>query len=207
MGAVTGVLVADNQPTFCVGIQAILATADSRIQFVGEAHDLQQLYSLQREKSPHILLISANIAANSLVEQVAAWKQQFVGSQLLIMLAQANESCLYQLMTSGIDGCLLKTESPPTIIRAIHTLAQGGNYFSQSLVPALIQSNTTIVAFTETEKKLLPFMITEMTVEEIAFTLHMSERSVARHMNTICQKLNVTKRLGAAVQIVRLGLV
>lgn len=199
------VLVADNQPIFCAGIRAILATVDD-LEVMGEAHDLQQLHSQPMGNSPDVLLTAANLAAESLPEIAANWKQQFANSKFLIMLGQTQATNFNQVTAQAVDGCILKTEPSDNFIQAIRAVSQGNNYFSPTLWQTIIQPETVVIPFTEAEKALLPFIITEMTVAEIALALHMSDRTVTRHLETICQKLGVKKRIGAAVQIDKLGL-
>lgn len=112
MAPIIRVFVADSHPAICVGIRAILDKADN-LQLIGEAHDLRHLDALPTENPPDVFLIAANLAADSLFEQVAAWKEQVADSKLLIMLTQAEECCLRQLTEYGADGAILKTE--PTV--------------------------------------------------------------------------------------------
>ena len=199
------VFVADNHPAFCAGIRATLDKTDD-LQVIGEAHNLLQLQSQPAAKPPNILLIAANLAEDSLVKSVPTWKQQFADSKLLIMLPQADETCLHQLTEQGADGAILKTEPTNKFIQAIRLVAQGESWLSQPLWQKIMQPETPPIDFTESEKEMLPFIITEMTIDEIAETLHLSRRTVCRQLETICLKLNVTKRIGAAVQIVKRSL-
>jgi DNA-binding NarL/FixJ family response regulator len=205
MATTVRVLVADNQPIFCAGLRATLAKTDD-LQVVGEAYELQQLHSQPTEKPPDVILTAANLAADSLPEVAANWKQQFANSKLLIMLGQTHATNFNQVTAQAVDGCILKTEPTDSFIQAIRIVAQGDNYFSPAIWQTMIQPEAAVLPFTEPEKALLPFIITEMTVAEIALALYLSERTVTRHIETICQKFGVKKRLGAAVQSVRLGL-
>jgi DNA-binding NarL/FixJ family response regulator len=199
------VLVADNHPTFCAGIRAILDKTDD-LQIVEEAYDLPQLHSQSRESSPDILLIAANLATDSLLDTASDWKQQFADSKLLIMLPQADEIYLRQLTEQGADGVILKTEPTDKFIQAIRLVSQGESWLSKTLWQKMTQPEVPPVLFTEQEEEILPYIPTEMTIEAMAVTLHLAPRTVDRRIERICQKLGVTKRIGAAVQLIRLGL-
>ena len=122
------------------------------------------------------------------------------------MLPQADEECLRQVTTQGANGAILKTEPTDKLIRAIRAVAQGEPWVSQPLWYKITQPQTPPVDFSEAEKALLPLIVTEMTIDEIAETLHLSRRTACRQLDAICLKLNVTKRIGAAVQIAKRGL-
>ena len=199
------VFVADSHPATCVGIRAILdQTTD--LQVIGEAHHVSQLDTISADDPPDVLLIAANLATDSLVTTVPIWKQQFANSKLLLMLPQADETCLQPLTAQGADGAFLKSEPTDKLVQAIHAVAQGEPWLSHPLWQKIIRPETPPIDFTESEKEMLPLIVTEMTADEIAETLHLSRRTVCRQLETICHKLDVTKRLGAAIQIVKRGL-
>ena len=199
------VLVADNQPAFCIGIHTILAKADD-IQFVGETTNLLALLYWESTVLPDVILLGADLVTNSIIESINMCKRKFVDCKIMIMFNHEDETCVHQLAIAGIEGCLLKKESPQEIIKAIRTLSQGGNYISQPLWGKVIEPKATPVTFSELERKILPFIITELTLEEIAFSLHMSERTLKRRLQEIYAKLGVQSRVGATVQIIKLGL-
>lgn len=205
MATTIRVFVADSHPVTCVGIRAILdQTTD--LQVIGEAHHLSQLDVLSADDQPDVLLIAANLATDSLVTTMPAWKQQFANSKLLLMLPQADETCLQQLTAQSADGAILKTESSDKFIQAIRMVAQGDTWLSQPLWQNIMQSETISTAFTEAEKALLPLIVTEMTIEEMALTLHLSDSTLKRRLQEIYAKLGVETLRGAAVKLVRLGL-
>ena len=205
MATIIRVLAVDMQPIFCAGIRAVLATT-ADLQLVGETHRLHKLDTWSLNNTPDVILLAADMVTNSLLEAISAWKQRFVGSKLLVFLPDTHEVYLQQLIIRGADGCLLRSDPPSKLIQAIRTISCGGHWVSDPLWPEVIQSEAIPVPFTEIEKSLMPLLITEMTIVEIAHVLHMSDRTITRHIEAICEKLGAEKRLGAAIQIVRLGL-
>lgn len=205
MGESITVFAADNHPVFCAGIAAILA-AENDLQLSGTAHDLHQLHSYRAAEPPHVMLLGSGLATAKLPETVTEWKQKFPNSHILLILTDVKEAYLYQLVKQVVAGCLLKTDPVQKFVQAIRAVAQGDAWFSQRLWQTISQPDAVPVPFTELEQTLLPHIVTEMTIEEIALALHMSERTLKRHLQEVYTKLGVKTRVGAAVQITQVGL-
>lgn len=60
---------------------------------------------------------------------------------------------------------------------------------------------------TDAETKVLQLLGEDLTRKEIAAALYISEKTVANHITSILQKLNVRSRIGAVLKGVELGLI
>jgi len=60
---------------------------------------------------------------------------------------------------------------------------------------------------TPAETKVLELLGADLTRKEIAAAMHVSEKTVANHITSILQKLNVRSRIGAVLKGVELGLI
>ena len=202
------VFVIDNQPLFCVGLQAVVETTTD-IQWLGSAASLNQ-YCLQNVNfPPDVFLIASGEAPLSLMETISAGKQGQKNCKILLMLPHAYKVSLSQMTNQGINGCILKTDIPQRFIRAIRSLFEGESWLSprllQETLPVQIQPPTQ-VQLTEQEKAILQLVYAEKGNHEIATTLHMSERTVSRYLEDIYARLGVSSRVGAAIQAVKMEL-
>ena len=58
---------------------------------------------------------------------------------------------------------------------------------------------------TKTENEVFELLIKNKTTSEIAHTLGISEKTVRNHISNAMQKLGVTGRAGAVVELLKLG--
>lgn len=204
------VFVVDNQPLFCVGVQAVVeATTDT--QWLGSAISLKE-YSFQAvNKSPDVLLVTAS-ADNSFLESISAWKQQNHGSKIIGMLPHPSDIYLRQSIVQVVAGCILKTDETRRYIQAIRAVAVGEKWFSHKLLQEAVQTKIlskpelAVKHLTEQDIKIMQLVCVEKSNAEIAAVLYLSERTVSRHLEEIYEKLGVSSRAGAAVQATKMGL-
>ncbi len=213
MATIIRVFIVDDQPVFCAGIQAVLETTGD-LQFLGKANNLKQLDSWVTENLLDVVLLAANVADDSLLETIFAWKQECEDRKILVILSHAGEVCLHQLRVQGADGCILKTDIPQRFIQAIRSVVEGENWFSRRLMQETLQTQlirsvtqtNSLVQLTEQDKVILQLICAEKSNLEIAMTMHISERTVCRYLEEIYIKLGVSSRVGASIQTVKMGL-
>ena len=58
---------------------------------------------------------------------------------------------------------------------------------------------------TKREKEIFDFLIKNMTTKEIASTLNISEKTVRNHISNVMQKLGVTGRASAVIELIKLN--
>ena len=58
---------------------------------------------------------------------------------------------------------------------------------------------------TKREKEVFKLLVTNKTTKEIAKTLNISEKTVRNHISNAMQKLSVTGRAQAVVELIKLG--
>lgn len=206
------VLLADDHPMMRVGIRETLAI-DPDIVLVGEARDGYETEQACRRLKPHVLLLDLNMPGPQPAETVAAVKHICPLIKVLIMTAYDDDIYVRGLISAGISGYVLKDEAPEQVVQAIRTVAQGGTWFSRSVADRFIQwadggpDQSLSFALTERELEVLRLVVEGHTNQEIACELGISDKTVAKHLGEVFNRLGVSSRVEAAVLAVRIGLV
>ncbi len=212
MPAAIRVLLADDHPLVRAGLRAALASEDD-ITLVGEAADGHETQRLARDLRPDVLLLDVSMPGPAAVETVAHVRAQCPGTKVLIVTAYHSPALSRGLLAAGVAGYLLKDEPNAALVRAIRVVVQGGSWVSRPIMEALVQpglggaSGVPSSALTEQEAAVLQLMVAGQADVEIGRALHISERTVRRHLRSIYDKLQVNTRVEAAVRAVQLGLV
>lgn len=211
MPATIRVVLADDHPLVRAGLRAALAPEDD-ITLVGEAADGHETLRLARELQPDVLLLDVSMPGPPAVETVATVQAQCPGTRVLIVTAYHSPALVRGLLAAGVASYVLKDEPNAAVVNAIRVVAQGGSWVSRPVMNALVQPSPSggteppCSALTEQEAAVLCLMVAGRADHEIGHTLHISERTVRRHLRGVYDKLGVNTRVEAAVRAVKLGL-
>lgn len=197
MTEITRVLLADSHQLLHGGVQAIL-TAAPDLELVGEAATEEELWQLCGENPPDVLLLASNVTNSPLPETLVQVKQHCPGFQVLVLLADPEEVCLQTLIENGVGGGILKSDSPESLLAAIRTIVQSQPWFSPLLLKRILQPKTP--PLTDEELALLRLLVAGETDKAMAKAMNLSQRTIRRRIDRICEKLGVETRIEAAYQ-------
>jgi DNA-binding NarL/FixJ family response regulator len=202
------ILLADNHHLTHPGFQTILS-ATKYLTLVGIARTAHELQQICKDVEPDLLLFSPNVSEEPVTDLMNKVRYHWPSIKALIMLANPQEICLRQLRAQGVGGAILKSDTPDELLQAIFTIAEDRPWFSTNLMPILLQPRSPLVeqVLTKREFVILRLLTEERTTAEIALALHIAERTVRCHLESIYGKLQVRSRVGAAVKAVRLNLI
>jgi DNA-binding NarL/FixJ family response regulator len=105
------------------------------------------------------------------------------------------------LNDADINGYVLKNIGREELEKAIHTIAAGGNYFSEEVIEELEKHANTRkeneqAQLTIREIEIIRLIEKEMSNKEIAENLFISERTVETHRKNIFRKTQTTSLIG-----------
>lgn len=198
------VVLADDHVFVRDGIKFLLEN-ESNIEVVGEAVDGQDALKVVNDLNPDLLILDIRMPNLTGIEVVEKLRSE--GKLLKIVMLSMHESEEYVLKSikAGADGYLLKGSSKEEFLKALHTVANGGKYFSGDISSILISqlSNPNHTVFetkkvieeelliTKREKEILTLLLAGKGNKEIADTLDISKRTAEVHRFNLMKKLKV----------------
>ena len=194
------ILVADDHPVFRQGLAMMIAT-DKKLKVVAEAGDGKQSLELIQELQPDIAVLDVNMPEMTGFE-VARQLQEFNLATSIIFLTMHNDEGMFNTaLDLGVKGYLLKESAVKDIVAGIKAVAKGENFISPQLTSFLFNRSRrnaqlsekipTITDLTPAERRVLKLISDEKTSREIAEILFISIRTVERHRENICSKLDI----------------
>jgi DNA-binding NarL/FixJ family response regulator len=192
----------------------LLAEAD--LLLVGEAVDGSEAKRLSQELLPDVLLLDLNMPGPPASEIVAFMREHCPAVKVLVLTAYDEDAYIQSLLVAGVAGYMLKDEVPESIVRAIHTVVQGGAWFSRPVAEKLVDWKIGQATqppapppanLTDRELAVLQLVVDGHTNQEIGLALGISDKTVEKHLREVFTKLGVASRVAAAVYAVREGLV
>jgi DNA-binding NarL/FixJ family response regulator len=209
------VLLADDQDLVRAGFRMILETQPD-VEVVGEAGDGVEAVAATRRLQPDVVLMDIrmpNLDGLQATKQIVAARS---GSRVVILTTFDLDEYVYQALTAGASGFLLKNAPPERLIDAVRVVAAGDALLAPSITRRVIEQfarlpppggTDTLVGLAEREREVLQLLARGMSNAEIAEQLFVSDATVKSHVAHLLAKLQLRDRVQAVVLAYESGLV
>ena len=137
------------------------------------------------------------------------------GARILILTTFDLDEYVYEALSAGASGFVLKDDPPEQLIGAIRTVAAGDALLSPAVTKRVIEQFTRIPRaeppeqvgqLTERELDVFRLVALGLSNAEIGRELYISEATVKTHITHILQKLDLRDRVQAVVLAYQTGL-
>jgi DNA-binding NarL/FixJ family response regulator len=209
------VLLADDQDLVRAGFRMILET-QADIQVVGEAADGVEAIAATRRLQPDVVLMDIrmpNLDGLQATKQIVAARS---GSRVVILTTFDLDEYVYQALTAGASGFLLKNAPPEQLIGAVRVVAAGDALLSPSITRRVVEQfarlpppggTDALQGLTDRERQVLQLVARGLSNAEIAAELFVSDATVKSHVAHLLAKLQLRDRVQAVVLAYESGLV
>ena len=209
------VLLADDQELVRVGFRMILDT-QADIEVVGEASDGAEAVTATRRLQPQVVLMDIrmpNLDGLQATSQIVAAGS---GSRVVILTTFDLDEYVYQALTAGASGFLLKNAPPEQLISAVRVVAAGDGLLAPQVTRRVIEqfarlpppsATDALGTLTERERGVLKLVARGLSNAEIAAELFISDATVKSHVAHLLAKLQLRDRVQAVVLAYESGLV
>jgi two-component system response regulator DegU len=209
-------IIADDHQIFRQGLKLILED-DQNIEIIGEASNGKEAVEMVKAEQPDVVMLDISMPILNGLEATAIIDKQHKKTKPLILSMHNNEDYISKSIENGALGYLLKDASKEEILKAIHTVAEGGRYFGNSVSDIIIQNyvkkskNKGIdqssnqhkePILSKTEKEILKLIIDGLSSREIAEKLGSSVRTIDNHRANMMKKNKVKN----AAELVKLAI-
>ncbi|MEV4129194.1 response regulator transcription factor [Nocardia sp. NPDC049707] len=214
------VLIADDQAMVRQGFGALLA-AQSDISVVGDAPDGKVAVAEAKRLRPDVVLMDVRMPEmNGLDAARAILAAGFDPPVRVLMLTTFDiDDYVYEALSVGASGFLLKDAPAEELVRAVRVVADGQALLAPTVTRRLIADVTrrrtasrvkptpALASLTPREREVLELIAKGMSNTEIASTLFVAEQTVKTHVSKVFSKLNLRDRAQAVVLAYESGLV
>jgi len=188
-------IIVDDHPLSRQGIKALLADVDfkAEVWVAGNGREALELF----QTSPFdVALVDINMPEMSGIELTREIKRRYPATHVIALSMYDDHLFISQMIEAGASGYILKNINLDELLEAIHTVVNGGSYYSadirkvisEHLFPvtgpvADVQSKTIHLSYREQE--ILNLVAKEFTNQQIAAKLFISERTVETHRKNL----------------------
>ncbi|MFH1183756.1 MAG: response regulator transcription factor [Chloroflexota bacterium] len=206
------ILVVEDQNVVREGLMAIL-NYQTDMEVVGEAEDGIRAVEVARKTKPDVILLDMLMPRQDGLMTIPKLKLAVPESKILVLSSFAESEQVFQAIKAGALGYMLKDATRVQLLQAIRDLAAGEAQLQPSMAMKVIHefnrpSEGAVMnqSLTRRELEALQLIARGYSNQEIANSLVVHERTIAKYVSNILNKLHVTNRTQAALYAIREGL-
>jgi len=154
--------------------------------------------------NPDVVLMDINLPRMNGVECVRRLKEILPEIQVVMLTVYENTNIIFNALSSGASGYLLKQSSPDQIMEAVREVHRGGSPMTGHIARKVVASFQKISTpsrdyekLTIREQEVLDSLAKGCTYQEIADALRITYYTVHTHIRHIYEKLHVRSRTEA----------
>jgi NarL family two-component system response regulator LiaR len=206
------VLVVEDQAVVREGVVAILSFSPD-IEVVGQAENGVQALTMVKAKRPDVILLDLVMPQMDGLTAIPRIKEIDPDAKILVLTSFAEGDRVYQAIKSGALGYMLKDSTRDQLLQSIRDVSQGRASLHPSVALKVIQEinrpsdlSNNIEPLTARELETLQLIARGLSNQEIANALFVHERTIAKYVSSILNKLHLANRTQAALFALREGL-
>jgi DNA-binding NarL/FixJ family response regulator len=210
------VLLVDDDDLMRAGLRSVLSS-DETIEVVGEAGDGRVVLEEVRKLRPDLVLMDIRMPD---VDGIAATREVLEAEQdvrVVVLTTFEEDDYIFDALSAGASGFLLKRTKPEELIAAIHTVADGDSLLSPSVTRRVIDRMATqppatlsgkrLERLTPREREVLELIGRGLSNREIADAFFIEESTVKTHVKRILMKLGLRDRVQAVILTYETGVI
>ena len=207
------VLVADDQSMVRAGFRMLLA-GEPDIEVVAEASNGLEAVDKTARFHPAVVLMDIRMPELDGLQATRQILARDNAARILILTTFDLDEYVYEALSAGASGFVLKDDSPEQLLAAIRTVAAGDALLSPTVTKKVIKQFARhprpappkeLDELSERERDVFRLMAEGMSNGEIGDKLYISETTVKTHVTHILQKLGLRDRVQAVVLAHRTG--
>lgn len=203
-------LLVDDSELVRTGLKTLLsAQAEAaRFHIAGEAHSVATAIAECARLKPDVVLLDIRLPDGTGFEACRQILTRQPETRLLILTSVLDDGVVYEAMSSGAHGYLLKEINAASLCQAIIDVA-GGKFVLDPAVTSRVlnlvrhgapQSDADKLSLLSAqERRVLALVAEGKTNKEIASEMDLSDKTVKNYLSNVFEKLQISRRSQAAV--------
>lgn len=206
------VLIADDHPVVRAGMRQII-DADDQASVIAEAGSGEEVLEATVRSNFDVLLLDISMPGPSGVDLLQRLRAARCQAAILFMSMYPEDQFAVRLLKSGASGYLTKESAPDQLVAAIHKVARGGRFISNSLAEILADTLTSDEdrpaheTLSNREFQVFQMLASGKSVSETARELNLSVKTVSTYRTRILEKMNMSKNAEFTYYAIKNGLI
>lgn len=208
-------IIADDHQIFLEGLVALFSDVED-INIVGTATNGYGVLNLLKKHSVDVIMIDINMPELDGIELNRIIKKEYPHIMTLVLSTYSYPDKISHFARNGANGYLLKNVEKNELLKAIYSVADHRNYFSEEVkkkyTDSIFANDDNVQQdhdprLSKREQEILKLIGQENTAQEIAEKLFISLHTVNTHRRNLLSKLNVKNVAGLVKYAIKKGIV
>jgi two-component system response regulator NreC len=208
-------LLVDDHAVVRSGLRMLLEN-ERDVEIVGEASSASEAIEAAMQLRPNVILMDIGLPDLSGIDATREIKKRASDLAIVALTIHEDEEYFFKMLEAGASGYVPKRAAPEELLTAIRAAATGQVYLYPSLAKLLVRdyldgghasAEQAPSDLTDREQEVLTYLAEGASNEEIAASLVISPKTVARHRENIMRKLNLHSRSELVRYAIRKGII
>lgn len=193
------IAIADDHPIVREGLRRIVSE-DASVGVAGEASSAAELFRLLDSTAVDIVLLDVTMPGTTFVDTLRDLRAKHPSVKVLVLSVHPEDQWALRALQAGASGYLTKDHSPEQLVQAIHRVASGRKYVSESMADRLAgmtgdgRSRAPHERLSDREFEVLRALGSGMMVKDVAEQLHLSTKTVSTYRTRLLEKMGLTTK-------------
>jgi DNA-binding NarL/FixJ family response regulator len=194
------IIIADDHPIVRKGLRETIEE-ESNFIVLAELTNGQEAIEAIGKFNPKVTILDIDMPVMNGFDVARAIREKKLPTEIIFMTMHRDEDLFNEAIDLGAKGFVLKDSALTDIIECVKAVAASQHYTSHALTSFLINRSRRAIGLTgkqpsindltQTERRVLKLIAENLTTKEIGEQLFISPRTVEKHRENICQKLNL----------------
>lgn len=207
------VMLVDDSELVRRGIKTVLTKeANPPMQIVAEAGNVAEAIEECLRAKPDVVLLDIRLPDGSGFDVCRQILDRRPDTRVVMLTSYSNDNFIYEAVTAGAHGYLMKEIDPQGLVRALHDVAAGRSILDAEAtgrVLRLLRGGTAnegapdLSVLSHQERRVLALVADGLTNKQVGERLQLAENTVKNYLVNVFDKLKVKRRAHAAALYVQ----
>ncbi|HVS51885.1 MAG TPA: response regulator transcription factor [Opitutaceae bacterium] len=200
------VLLVDDSELVRRGIKTVLeAETDPPIRVVAEAGSVAEAVAQCEQHKPDIVLLDIRLPDGTGFDACRRILQRQPDTRIVVLTSHSNDNFVYEAVTAGARGYLMKEIDPAGLVHALQDVAAGRSILDPDVTNRVLhllrggaEQGADLSILSPQERRVLALVADGFTNKQVGEQLGLSENTVKNYLVNVFEKLQVKRRAQAA---------
>jgi two-component system, NarL family, response regulator DevR len=200
------ILLVDDSELVRRGIKTVLGTQTSPpMRVIGEAGNVAEAVAESVRHKPDIVLMDIRLPDGSGFDACRQILQRLPDTKVVVLTSYSNDNFVYEAVTAGAQGYLMKEIDPAGLVQAVQDVASGRSILDPDATSRVLRllrgggdQGADLTSLSTQERRVLALVANGLTNKQVGEQLGLSENTVKNYLVNVFEKLQVKRRAQAA---------
>lgn len=196
------------------GIRTVLVAADPPdLAVVGEAGTVAEAIAACDRLRPDVVLLDIRLPDGHGFEACREMLRRQPATRVIVLTSHSSDNFVYEAVTAGAQGYLMKEVDPAGLIQAVRDVAAGQSILAPDVTERVLKMlrhggagrspEGDLTSLSHQERRVLACVAEGLTNKQAAVRLGLSDNTVKNYLINVFEKLQVKRRSQAAALYVQ----